>query len=154
MIIKETKIRERCLLVIDEAPKLPGARYSANVVVYSSPCRAREISLDAVISQSSRAGEHVFMYVCMFHCFFFFGLFSHQISSSFALSLVNQMLTLAFIVFFPRLFSGLPASLARLVSAVGVAFTSPGCGAVNFVNVHTMVLVNPRVCSLDVGGRK
>jgi hypothetical protein len=80
------------------------------------------------------------MYLLYVSLLLFLGLFSHHISSSFALSLAHQMLTLAFIVFFPRLFSGFPASLARLVSAVGVAFSSPGCGAVNFVNVHTMVL--------------
>ncbi len=102
--------------------------------------RSREISLDSVISQSSRAGEHVFMYVCFAVFFFFFGVVFFTISSSFAPSLANQMLTLPFIVFFSRLSSGLPASLARLVYAVGVAFSSPGCGAVNFVNVHTMVL--------------
>ncbi len=54
---------------------------SADVVVFSSRCRAREISLDAVISQSSRAGEHVFMYVCFAVFFFFFPggvLISHQ----------------------------------------------------------------------------
>lgn len=45
---------------------------SADVVVFSSRCRAREISLDAVISQSSRAGEHVFMYVCFVVFFFSF----------------------------------------------------------------------------------
>jgi hypothetical protein len=127
---------------------------SADVVVFSSPCRAREISLDAVISQSSRAGEHVFMYVCFAVFFSFLGVVFSSISSSFAPSLANRMLTLAFIVFFPRLFSGLPASLARLVSAVGVAFSSPGCGAVKFVNVHTMVLETLGFLGWKWGGRK
>lgn len=60
------------LLVLDEAPKLPWSLFCGCCSFFSSRCRAREISLDAVISQSSRAGEHVFMYVCFVVFFFSF----------------------------------------------------------------------------------
>jgi hypothetical protein len=37
------------------------------------------------------------------------------------------------------------------LTAVRMAYFAHGCGAVSLVNVHTMVLENPRVSLLEVG---